>query len=174
MSKALYKSIVDAIPEAEKSAALAELAIARPVKSEEGKTVDGIFVDLSSVEAAFNAIKDNETVISKGEYKADYVAIAGAAGQAVADALYDAVEHLKTEALIRPWVSKALEGEGLNINDPGTLAQLEAMAGDPLNLLTAEQLAKIKAVGSDVVNDFPGLKLGHVQNALQALYRGEI
>jgi hypothetical protein len=54
------------------------------------------------------------------------------------------------------------------------LAQLEAMAGAPLNLLTAEQLAKIKAVGSDVVKDFPGLKLGHVQNALQALYRGEI
>ncbi len=167
-SKAL--AIINAIPQVSIDAATVELSIIRILPGEQD--VDGRFMDMTSIFDAFNAIKDNVSPKSRGNYSQTYVSLAAEIGASMVDQLVDGVTAAIAAGAMKSWRNEALETEGLNVNDPGVAAELNALVG---NFGIDKPLVDaVLATGFESVLDFSGLKPGHVQNALEMNYRGEL
>jgi hypothetical protein len=178
-----YKAIADAIPAASSAAAYAELAIFRPslqkrlvggvitdvpYLDDEGDEVwaDGKFMTDVNVVVAFNSIKDLTVNRSKGSVvRQTYRSLSAYLDIGIAGAT--ALETAITASTLSPWVHEVMNDEGLNVKDPQVEAALTGLVSTDLK-------AAILATGNEVVSVFPRLKSGHVQNALQKRYRGEI
>jgi hypothetical protein len=186
-----YAAIADAVPATELAAANTELGTYRTLivnqldelgnmvptvlEDENGDAiqVNGKFMDDTTVVAAFNAIKDlpGDTV-SKGVHKQTYVSLSAEIGVGLTAQLESAVESAIAIGDLSVWVGKALNGNGINVNDAqvaGVLGSLVGTHGFDQDLVDA-----IVATGVTTNLKFPNLKVGHVQTALQKRYKGEV
>ena len=139
-----------------------------PVLDDDGVQLedDGKFMDDTTVIAAYNDIKDNTSTVKLDTQKQSYLSLAaypdiGIAGSAE---LETAVGAGISAGAISKWVDVALNGEGINVNDPQVESALTA-------LISLELLTAILATGYEQQNTFQGLKPGQVQNALVEHYR---
>lgn len=181
-----YKAIADAIPAASSAAAYAELAVSRQLfqkrvvndvvvdvpyqKEGNDSYADGKFMTDVNVMTAFNSIKDLIEIKSKGDIvRQTYRSLSAHLdiGIAGATTLETAIQAAISGNNLSPWVHEVMNDEGLNIKDPQVVSVLSS-------LVSVDLKAAILATGSEVVPVFPRLKPGHVQNALQKRYRGEI
>ena len=169
-----YTAIVLAIPATELNAALAVLAIEHPKTRSDGspvlvggvqETSSGKFMELSTVEAAFDAIKDLTVVSVRDSGRQTYASLAGTLGLALTSQLEAAMGLAATAMVIGPWVDKALNNDGIDSSDPQVIGLLTSLI-DQFGI-DQELVDAIASLSSETVPMFPGLKLGHVQNALQ-------
>ena len=157
-----YKGIANAIPEPEMNSALSAL------------TEDGRFMDDSTVQAAFNKIKDLEVTVSKGTSKESYISLSSSIGLAATAKLEIFIDNAITAKKLSSWVGKALTDSGINVNDPQVIgflnSELEASNPD----IDQDSIDLIISTGNMTTKVFPNLKAGHVQNAIQKRAEGVI
>ena len=182
--------IIAAIPQNLIDAAVVELSLPRqsrqrilnPDTSEgapryinvpiEGETHTGKIIDESVVLNAYNAIAPATLSTSLGNHKQTYVSLAGDIGADMVNQLENGLSQAVASGAVRPWVTEALETEGLNVNDTGVAAALDGLVdnfGIDQPLVSA-----ILETGYTDAPVFPGLKVGHVQTALVQRFNGEI
>ena len=154
-----YKKIVNAIPEVELNASLAAL------------TDDFRFMELSTVETCYNSIKDTTETINRGDVKYNYSALSGEIGIATASQLEASVIAAIEGNDLPKWVNTSLNTLGININDPQIAGALAILV--PYGL-TQPMIDDILSVQNETKVIFQGLKLGHVQNAIQKRAEGVI
>ncbi len=109
---------------------------------------------------------------SRGIHRITQLEIAREVGMVAATRFRDGLDSAVTGSLIPAWVVGALDATGIDINHASTQG---AMAG----LVTAMKLQQddvdaIIAMGSEVVNVWPELKEGHLQNAREKRAAGKI
>lgn len=182
-------AILAAIPQALIDTALVELNLPRltfervkidgkwervPKLDEQGQQVThtGKIMDESVVNNAFDAIKGLKTLTSRGNYKQTYVSLAAEIGADFVDQLSGGITQAIAAGVVKPWVNEALETEGLNINDPNVTTKLSALVGN--FGIDQPMVDAVLGTGMGDVYNFPRLKPGHVQFALQRHQRGEI
>ena len=170
-----YAAIVVSIPTTKLNAALAELAVVHPLTRSDGtnvmkngaqQTATGKFMTDTNIMVCFDAIKNETTAVAKGYNKQTYVSLGGVLGLALTTQLETAVDAAIVAGDMAPWISQALNGAGINASDPqisGLLDSLKDKHGIDQLLIDA-----VAALAVETVPLFPGLKPGHVQNALQA------
>lgn len=196
-----YKLIADSIPAAEMAAAIAAIG---PDKAQQTFEVDenkklvldqdgnaikidqldnngdpimlpGGFSDLTTVEAAFDAIKNLSGLVSRGEFGQSYRGIARDAGFGISSQFEISIKAAVTVGDLPGWAHDALNNGGVNINDPDVAAKLNSFVTDnnkhgfDRNLVDA-----VLATGSLDTNTFPGLKLGHVRKSIVLRGKGKI
>jgi len=184
-----YSVIADAIPADLMSACEAAIGPAKPcmkfevvddVKTKvamvdsEGSPVmlPGGFNDLTAVQAAFDVLKDLEEEQSRGNHLQTYVGLARDASFAVAQEFSNFITEAITAGQLNSWVDEALNSTGLRVNSPDVANKLNQMVG--VSGLTQETVDAVLATGSTTVKVFPGLKLGHVQDAVQRRIAGVV
>lgn len=170
-----YKAIADAIPQAEFDACMVELAKEHIHLDKQGdeQITAGKFMDLTTIFAAFDIIKDNTTEVSKGDIcLQSYASLSAIIGFEKTAQFEDGVNAAIADNKMSGWIDQALHGDGININDDELKAKfivLKDSYGFTPALFTA-----IADAGKQTVLDFPRLKPGHVQNALQKRHAGVI
>lgn len=112
------------------------------------------------LETAFNTLA-SETVITTPETMITYRKIAASVSLTATAELEQAISALPL------WVNKALQTDGIDVNDPQTAAALSS-------LVSTETAASIIALGKISTQKYPGLKLGHLQNAREMRAEGKI
>jgi len=154
-----YKQIVDAIPPAQLSTAIAAL------------TPDFRFMDIETVKPCLASVEALTVTNSRGNAKYSYQLFSAQIGMADTSKLEKSVISAIAADDLPQWVNKTLNGVGININDPQINGALQILLGhggdqDMIDAILAEQNVTTK--------EFPQIKLGHVQNAIQKRAAGEI
>ena len=107
------------------------------------------------LQTSFDALKAQTVTQSRGVYKMNYISIAGDVGYTTASALESFVNAGITAGTIPKWAGAAMEGVGLDINNPDTHQALAEMvtAGYP-----AAMRDEILAQGDEQIAAFPQLR----------------
>jgi len=197
------KAIVDAIPQVELDACMAELAIMYPrlkkvyslnedgilmpvldgngvqltepaldKKGDELPATNGKFMDLTTVEAAFDAIKNLKATTIPVVALVTYKGIAQLSGFDIADQLQTNILSAIAAGDLAQWIDDAFNSDGINVKDSKFRAKIAELSGD--HGFTPAFINKIKEIGDVESLDFPKLKSGHVQNALEQRHAGVI
>jgi hypothetical protein len=115
-----------------------------------------------ALEAAYNTMLAM-TMETTPDKLVTYRNIAAGVNLAASSELESAIEA----SALPKWVDKALNGDGININDPQVSAVLST-------LVSAETYTAISDLGRVASPLFPRLKIGHLANARQMKSSGRI
>ena len=112
------------------------------------------------LQTAFNSLA-SETIITTPETMITYRKIAARVSLTATAELETAISALPL------WVNKALQTDGIDVNDAQTAAVLSS-------LVSTETASSIIALGQISTPKYQGLKLGHLQNAREMRAEGKI
>lgn len=124
------------------------------------------------LQAAYEAMKAETVDVSRGEYRITDQDIAAEIGPVEGLAFTAALEAARDAGALKPRILRWLEGKGIDINNPGTRGMLaQLVAADHLDQALVD---KVVAMGSIAQPKYPGLELGHLQNARDWRKEGKI
>lgn len=170
-----YKKIVDAIPQADYDAAVVEMSVTSSSigKNKKIVTVTGKFRTLATVETAFDSIKNNSSIVSKGDvFLQTYAGLSRNIGFTKTAQFEDGMKSAIAAGVLSQWLDDALRADGININDAELKAKFATIKDD--HGFNGALFTAITDSGKQTILDFPNLKMGHVQNALQKRHAGVI
>jgi len=127
------------------------------------------FKDMTTVQAAFDAIKDEKLSMVRLQKQYTYTDIANLSSYAIADAFNGSIDSAIAANDLKAWVGEALTADGLKL-DSTLNTKLTSLIGT--HGFTADLISDVFAVDEVVEKRFKGLKLGHVQTAIQKRAEG--
>ena len=119
-----------------------------------------------TLESAF-AVLSAATVETRPEVRLAYISIANRVGFNQASELEAAIRNAEAAGQLPRWVDAAMNGEGVDINNPQTETLLRS-------LVSQQTADEIMAAGAVVVPQFPGLRMGHIKTARDKRASGEV
>jgi hypothetical protein len=117
-------------------------------------------------ETAFAAMAAETTTHTKAEARYNELDLMRELGMATAGAVLDKLEQALPARVVR-----AIQGAGIDLVHAETSAVLDSLVPA---VLTTEERSALSGLTVEIVSTWPGLRAGHVQNAMQMRASGEI
>lgn len=126
--------------------------------------------DLDTAFATMSA----ETVTSNPVKRMNYIDVSDECGYALAVKLATAIAAAIGGGLMPDFVETVMNGRGLDVNNAQVQAQLQALADNPAVEFDAADMALLTSKGAVSSPKYPGLKVGHLDDARRKRTAGEI